>query len=209
MPRTPTLRPLCATCREDGGPTACMAHPQVLGNIRKLVREARVLSTADARLAQSMGLLSIPSVGRSGWNDGVIYPPTQPQGHPQEAARSSRPSERVSLSRASGRLNCLVLLVDFADNPGTTPPAHFEKLLFDTTNAGSMASFYKEMSYGALQISGQVVGWLRASKPYAHYTDGQSGTGNGFPRNTPSTASSSFTPAVAPRASAIPPSART
>jgi immune inhibitor A len=48
-----------------------------------------------------------------------------------------------------------------------------------------MASFYKEMSYGALQISGQVVGWLRASKPYAHYTDGQSGTGNGFPRNTP------------------------
>ncbi len=176
----------CSACQTDhryaDGPTTCIAHPRVLADINKRVRGANVLSTADARLAQNMGLLDFPSVGRTGWNDGVIYPvddiPTRTRG-----ARS--PSQRVALPKAQGTLNCLVLLVDFADNPAKTAPAHYEKLLFDANHPGSMNTFYRELSYGKLNVTGQVAGWLRAPQPYSYYVDGQSGTGSRYPRNTP------------------------
>jgi immune inhibitor A len=184
--RQPTGRIGCKVCKPDSpgtGPTTCMAHPKVVSNIRKLVRGAKVLSTADARLAQNMGLLNIPSIGRTGFNDGTIYPmddvPATVRG------RSAAPSRRAALPKAAGTMNCLVLLVDFSDNKGTTPPAHFEKLLFDPANPDSMHSFYREMSYGQLDVTGKVTAWIRAPQPYSYYVDGQSGTGANFPRNTP------------------------
>jgi immune inhibitor A len=178
--RAQRLRPFC-----DHGPTVCMAHPKVLADIQKRVRGAGVLSAADARLAQNMGLLDFPSVGRTGWNDGVIYPPTDVPVAAPTRGRAPAPMQRVSLPSATGTLNCLVLLVDFADNPGRTPAAHFERLLFDAANPDSMRTFYREMSYGALDVTGRVVDWLRMPQPYSFYVDGKSGTGAGFPRNTP------------------------
>ena len=185
-PGSPRYR--CTTCTSDhayaDGPTVCVAHPRVIADITRRVRGANVLSTADARLAQGMGLLSFPSVGRTGWNDGVIYPTDD---MPVLSARRGKlaPSRRVALPKAEGTLNCLVLLVDFADNPGRTDPSHFEKLLFDGSHPDSMNSFYREMSYGKLEVTGKVTGWIRAPQPYSYYVDNQSGTGGGFPRNTP------------------------
>ena len=167
------------------GPSSCFAHPRVLKNIRSQIAKNRVLSTADARLARSMGLLGIPGVGRTGWNDGTIYPVDDTPQRVGAQMRGIRPSDRASLASASGKLNCLVLMVDFSDNVGSKPASHFDTLLFDRTNANSMASFYNELSYGKLDVSGKVVGWLRASKPYAFYTNGESGTGNTFPQNVP------------------------
>jgi immune inhibitor A len=160
-----------------------MAHPKVMANIKKLVRSARVLSTADARLAQGMGLLDIPSIGRTGWNDGVIYP--LQDGPATMRARGLSPSRRASAPKPVGTMNCLVLLVDFSDNPGSAPPAHYEKLLFDPANPDSMNSFYREMSYGKLNVTGTVTAWIRAPRPYSFYVDNQSGTGSSFPKNTP------------------------
>jgi len=179
----PTGRYGCARCDTPDGPTTCMAHPKVMANIKKLVRSARVLSTADARLAQGMGLLDIPSIGRTGWNDGVIYP--LQDGPATVRARGLSPSRRASAPKPVGTMNCLVLLVDFSDNPGSTPAAHYEKLLFDPANPDSMNSFYREMSYGKLNVTGTVTGWIRAPRPYSFYVDNQSGTGNSFPKNTP------------------------
>ena len=180
------IRPYaCGACQPDAGPSVCIAHPEVVANIRKLVRSAGVLSTADARLAQSMGLLDIPSIGRRGWNDGVIYPLDDQPVLSAAHGHAARPERRLSLASASGSLNCLVLLVDFSDNPGTTTASHYETLLFDKSNPDSMASFYSDMSYGKLDVTGTVVGWLRAPQPYAFYVDGKSGTGNSFPHNTP------------------------
>ncbi len=183
--RNNRMRSQCTTCNSADGPSACFAHPKVLKNIRSQIEKRRVLSTADARLARSMGLLGIPGVGRTGFNDGVVYPLADAPVLSAARARSVRPSDRLSLSSAAGTLNCLVLLVDFADNVGTTAPSHFENLLFDRNNPDSMASFYHELSYGQLNVTGQVVGWLRASEPYAHYTAGESGTGGNFPKNVP------------------------
>ena len=171
----------------SAGPTACIAHPKVLKNIRSQITANGVLSTADARIATMAGLLNIPAVGRTGFNDGVIYPPADTRGPAMAAMRGQQPAARVSLNPPSAKLtlNCLVLLVDFPDNVGSAAPSHFEKLLFDQANPNSMATFYKEMSFGTLTVTGQVTQWIHAANPYSFYTSGESGTGGNFPNNTP------------------------
>lgn len=163
----------------EAGPTACVAHPDVVRNIKSQISLGRVLSAADARLATLAGMLDIPSVGRSGFNDGVIYPPTDAGAGPALAA-AARPSRRMAMRSPSAKttLNCLVLLVDFPDNVGAKTPADYQHLLFDVSNKDSMAQFYNQMSYGKLTVTGVVTSWIRAKNPYKYYTDGQSGTGN-------------------------------
>ena len=82
-------------------------------------------------------------------------------------------------------MHALALLVDFPDNKGTRPAKEFHKLLFDKSNPDSMTNFYKAMSYGALDVTGEVVGYVRAPHPYSFYTANESGTGSSFPNNTP------------------------
>jgi len=173
------------------GPTACVAHPKVLASIRSEIAASRILSVADARLATRSGLIGIPAVSRSGFNDGLIYPPEEDTGEGASPAMSRArlaPTQRFALAPPSGplTLNCLVLLVDFSDNPGATSRSHYEKLLFDPTYSGSMHSFYNELSYRKLKVTGVVTDWIRAKHPYTYYTAGKSGTDErGFPRNTP------------------------
>jgi len=170
------------------GPTACAPHPRVIANIKKQIAKAKILSVADARIAALSGMLGTPQENRTGFNDGVIYPPDT-EGTPAGVTRSgakkkSRVSRALALPTGTQVLNCLVLLVDFSDNKGTKAPAHYEKLLFDKADTNSMASFYSDLSYGQLQVTGTVVPWIRAAKPYSYYTNGASGTGS-YPRNTP------------------------
>jgi immune inhibitor A len=171
------------------GPTACAPHPKVIASIKKQIARARVLSLADARVAALSGMLGTPQENRTGFNDGVIYPPDvtdTPTRSVLSAARRAQPriSRVHALATGPQKLNCLVLLVDFSDNRGTKPASHYEKLLFDAANPNSMASFYRELSYGELTVTGKVVPWIRAPRPYSHYTAGASGTG-AYPRNTP------------------------
>lgn len=190
MPNTPVV-----TCLQHGpsgtyadGPTACAPHPRVISNIRKQIAKARILSVADARIAGLSGMLGTPRDNRTGFNDGVIYPPTEEAitGLARAGARGMpRVSRSLAMAPGQQTLNCLVLLVDFSDNRGSKTPAHYEKLLFDATSPNSMASFYRELSYGQLNVTGTVVPWIRASKPYGYYTNGDSGTGNTYPQNTP------------------------
>jgi immune inhibitor A len=85
---------------------------------------------------------------------------------------------------ASGaKRNALVILVDFTDKRGAVPPENIHNLLFSegTYSTGSMRDFYLENSYGTLEVSGQVVGWLRSEREYSYYVDGARGLnfGNG------------------------------
>lgn len=167
------------------GPTACVATPEVIRNIKSQINANGILSFADSRLAARAGLLNVPYGGNTGFNDGVIYPPEEAGAGPQLAGLR-QPMRKFSLTKPKGVMNCLVLLVDFSDNQGTQTPAHFQNLLFDSANPNSMRSFYKDLSYGKLDVQGQVTGWIRAQHPYSYYTNGQSGTdANSYPRNTP------------------------
>jgi immune inhibitor A len=169
------------------GPTACAARYDVVKSIKKQMAENRVLSLGDFRLARRMGLISAPTVTSLGFNDGLIYPPDEPAATTRSRAAKveGAPSRALSHSAPTGKMHALALLVDFSDSKGTTPASHFQKLLFDPLNANSMTTFYKELSFGRLDVSGEAIGYIRAPKPYSFYTAGQSGTGNNFPQNTP------------------------
>lgn len=171
------------------GPTACAPHPKVIASIKKQIAQAKILSPADARVAALSGMLGTPHENRTGFNDGVIYPPdakSTPTSRALSAAKKTPPrvSRAHALPTGPQTLNCLVLLVDFSDNKGTTPVAHYQNLLFDAADPNSMTSFYHELSYGQLSVTGKVVPWIRASRPYSYYTAGASGTGS-YPQNTP------------------------
>ena len=165
------------------GPSVCAPAPRVVKNIRKELTAARAISAHEARVASMMGLAPAGTSNSMGFNDGVIYPP----GFELAAADKKRSlvSRAALAPLASRKLHALALLVDFSDNKGVRPAADFQKMLFDPTNPNSMTSYYSKISGGALQVSGDVQGYVRAPKPYGFYTNGQSGTGNSFPKNTP------------------------
>ena len=165
------------------GPTACMARPQVVRSIHRQIKEARALSLADIRLARNMGLIAADVSRPVGFNDGVVYPPTETPA--PAAGLSASPTRSAARASARGRLHALALLVDFPDHPGTRPPAEFQKLLFDAGNPGSLTSYYAGVSGGALTVTGEAVGYVRAPKPSPYYANGASGTGDTFPANTP------------------------
>ena len=162
-----------------------MATRKVVKSIQREIKRSGALSSADVRLASAMRLVSADTGRRVGLNDGLFYPP----GHARELAGARRmPLAAAALAPAPGvrRLHALALLVDFDDNPGTRPAAEFERLLFDQANPGSMASYYKTISGGQLDISGEAIGYLRMPRPYSFYTNGESGMGEAsYPKNGP------------------------
>jgi immune inhibitor A len=173
--------------RYTDGPTACRPTKAVIRSIRQEIRRARALSAADVRLAARMGIVAAADVDRPpGFNDGLFYPP---EDIPFDRAPANRPLRAARMQRSDGRtvkkLHALALMVDFSDNKGTRPAADFHHMLFDAANPDSMTRIYREMSYGQLEVTGEVLGYVRAPRPYSFYAAGSSGTGMNYPRNTP------------------------
>jgi immune inhibitor A len=157
----------------------------VIKSLRQSIKKSHALSAADVRLASYMGL--IPAVVKRpiGFNDGAFYPSGEA---PLRQAPANRPLRAGRMARSTGQtrqLHALALMVDFSDNKGFRPAADFQKLLFDPANPNSMSSIYREMSYGNLEVTGEVIPYVRAPQPYTFYTAGESGMGTNYPRNTP------------------------
>jgi immune inhibitor A len=153
--------------------------PQVLKSIRAEMKE-RGLGASDRRMPTVSASLVAEPIRVYGWNEGIFYPPTD---LPTTAARLA-PSLAVRDRPTTGKLRCLVLLVDFTDNKGKRDHVEFEQMLFSQGNypTGSMYDFYKENSYEQLDLEGEVVGWLRLPRPYAEYVNGNNGGGS-YPDN--------------------------
>jgi immune inhibitor A len=116
--------------------------------------------------------------GRIGMDDGAVL----------RAAPAAPGPEliRVPSTRIDKPIRVKVLLCDFSDRPGTTPLASYESMLFSkgTFPTGSMRDFYQEVSLGKVDVTGSIHGWLRMPQPYSYYTNGESGTGDTYPRNS-------------------------
>jgi immune inhibitor A len=169
------------------GATACTAHPKVLKNIAKRLEAHNVVSTHELQIARRIGIVATSAVARPGFNDGIFFPyelstggPGSPRVIPKAAVASvgsKRPKKR--------KVHAIALLVDFSDNKGTRSAKEFEKVLFDKANPNSMTNFYRQLSYGALELTGEVIGYVRAPRSYGYYTAAESGTGTNYPQNTP------------------------
>src|SRR2546430_2873202 len=169
------------------GATTCTAHPKVLRNIAKQLEEHNIVSTHELQIARRMGIVATSPFGRAGFNDGILFPYELSTGGPASApvipevavasVEWKKPEKR--------KLHAIALLVDFSDNYGMRRPKDFEKLLFGKANPNSMTNFYRQLSYGALEITGEVIGYVRAPQLYSYYTAAESGTGSNYPQNTP------------------------
>jgi len=111
-----------------------------------------------------------PSVNINGMDDGVRITRAATAAGPQLFAIPER--------KVAGSLRILVLLVDFADRPGTRDVAAYQSMLFSDKQypTGSLRDFYREVSCGKVSVTGSVHGWLRMSRPYAYYVNKSSGT---------------------------------
>ncbi len=92
----------------------------------------------------------------------------------------------VNSPHATGNFYALALMVQFSDNPASTPAVYFDSLLFDSVGI-TVNDYYKTISYGQLDMvtvnlpsSG---GWRTAPQTYAYYVNDSNGTGS-YPHNT-------------------------
>lgn len=100
--------------------------------------------------------------------------------------------------QTTGDMSATVLAVDFVDNVAETSLSHYDDMLFDPLEYSdvitkSMRSYYQEVSYGSLDVTGEVYGnsksdpdipvdWIRAPDRYRFYTAANYGFGR-YPRN--------------------------
>src|ERR1051325_2999146 len=159
--------------------------PDVLAAIRETI-QSYDLSADDIRFRSVAARMAIERpTRRVGFNDGVFYPEDfRPEG--LELIASKRPSVSTRSRKTIGSLNSLVILVDFSDNQGQRDPAEFADLLFSAGShrTGSLRDYYLEVSYGKLDVTGSVIGWLRMPNPYTYYVNGETGTSGNYPHNS-------------------------
>lgn len=133
-----------------------------------------------------------------GLDDGALRP-----GASTDKQLITRPTTKLA-----GVVRTVVLLVDFPDRPHDPlrTPAFFEQMLFSADGrfpTGSMREYYRSVSgFDAaagrgLDVQGAVHGWYRMPEPSSFYTDGNSGMGDGFPRNAPGMARDAVRAALA------------
>jgi immune inhibitor A len=169
------------------GATACTAHPKVLKNIAKQLEDHNILSAQERQIARLMGIVATTAAARPGFNDGIFFPyELSTAGHGSSRVIPKAAVASVGSKRPKKRkMHAIALLVDFSDNKGMRRAKDFENLLFDKANPNSMTNFYRQLSYGALELTGEVIGYVRAPQPYSYYTASESGTGSNYPKNTP------------------------
>ena len=70
----------------------------------------------------------------------------------------------------------------FIDKPYTQPTSRLHNILYGPWGTGSVADYYDEVSYGQVQLAGNVHGWYVASRPFAYYEARASGLGE-YPKS--------------------------
>ncbi|MGC9517548.1 MAG: M6 family metalloprotease domain-containing protein [Methanomicrobiales archaeon] len=79
--------------------------------------------------------------------------------------------DKYKVKKAVGKLNALVLMVDFKDNEkDVTEPDKFNELLFER-GKNSLKDYYLENSGGKLEIDGELSDWFTAKHNYSNYVD--------------------------------------
>lgn len=166
------------TSPDDAGSSVhCVMPPAP--ELEEKIRAAKELVAAGRDLSEQKG-------DALGWREFNLITSRPARTRPDTFGEVRREAAPVL-----GTRRAIVLLVDFSDVPATRTQAHFQDLLFSsgTSANGSMRDFFREASYGKLDVTGQVAGaggptagWFRAPRPKSFYTDGNYGFGS-HPKN--------------------------
>jgi immune inhibitor A len=147
-------------------------HPKLQKKIDKAI--AKMRKDAPDGMEE---LVSLREQTRVGFNDGLIIPGTElPLGTPPMAAKN------FALERAPlrGDVRVIVVLAEFTDQAfGAGAANRFEELFFSTGQiaTGSVKEYFDDVTNGAVNIIGEVVGPYTLPQTLAAYAGGSSGTG--------------------------------
>ncbi len=124
-------------------------------------RKTRIHLVTLAACAFVAGMLALP---------GLLPAPT---GGTVELAveRKANVSPQIKPAAATGNKAVVVILLKFTDKSygaGKTT-GYYQDLLFNFGNPLSMASYYREASYGRLNLTGTVTSWLTSSRTMSYY----------------------------------------
>jgi len=125
-------------------------------------------------LLQVLGFRRTPR--QLGFDDGVIIPPDQyPVGTPYSSIRAAA-AERAPLR---GTVRVIVVLVQFSDKNMGQTASHFKDLFFSTgvLPHGSVKEYYREVTAGLVDISGEVAGPYQLPQTLAWYANNNFGIG--------------------------------
>jgi immune inhibitor A len=117
-----------------------------------------------------------------GFDDGTILPPSEyPLGTPPQTIRNAA-LERAPLR---GAVRVIVVLAQFSDRKLSQPAKHYQDLFFSTgvLPHGSVKEYYREVTNGLVDLTGQVVGPFTLPQTAAWYANGNFGIGK--PTGTP------------------------
>jgi immune inhibitor A len=134
----------------------------------------RIKGRTKSTIVDSLALAKEPRA--LGFNDGMIVPADEyPFGTSDLVIRNG------ALDRAPlrGSVRVIVVLVDFSDKHMAATQQHFKDLFFSTgvIPTGSVKEYYKEVTGGLIDITGDVVGTYRMPHTNAWYANGNFGIG--------------------------------
>lgn len=176
----------CRHCTDATGRTAvavwsdfCAVAPSPDLKNRLKAQLAQIHS--GAAIGANFGLA--PYSRPLGFDDGVIIPPDQ---FPLGTSRRSIAGAAAERAPLRGAVRVIVVLVDFSDRQMTQAAAHFNDLFFSTgvLPHGSVKEYYREVTSGLVDITGQVMGPYRLPQTLAWYANNNFGIGRpiGVPR---------------------------
>jgi immune inhibitor A len=149
-----------------------VASPEL--NARVTADVQRLRGRARGPMSALLGVARTPR--RLGFDDGVIVPPEEfPFGTSLARIRDAA-AERAPLR---GTVRVIAVLVDFSDKAMTTTADQVRDLFFSTgvLANGSVKEYYREVTNGLVDITGEVVGPLRMPQTLAWYANGNFGIG--------------------------------
>src|SRR3954447_14214545 len=148
---------------------------------QRLKAELNQIRSSGSPLAANFALSRQPRP--LGFDDGVIIPPDQ---FPLDASRRSIAAAALERAPLRGAVRVIVVLVDYSDKHMTQAAGHFNDLFFSTgvLPHGSVKEYYKEVTGGLVDLTGEVVGSFRLPQTLAWYANNNFGIGRptGAPR---------------------------
>ncbi len=156
--------------------------------IIRLLLNMCLISTAYAMppyIHDGLGKVSGEAFSNSYYLDNKALLSSQGVDAPGDLLIKHQTDDGLAKASVSGNLNILTILVDFSDKIAQAPAIFFDTLMYVNTN-GTVANYYKEVSYNTLTITTVVLpsalGWTRAPQTYAYYVNNQNGLGS-YPHN--------------------------
>ena len=137
-------------------------------NGRLVGNGVRAQNPDERSLAAQRSLLALP---RHQQPPATLQPVSARSAAPLSATRTLREAPMPS----SGKVRLLAICIDYPDQAQTHDLDYFLGLFNGPHKGRSFSEYFKENSYGKLDISVDVVGWTRAKNNHKFYSQGQRG----------------------------------